>query len=180
MKKRVALTTLSLALSVLPLCAQMTTEAGMQGSVVFPQDDLRSAVGGRAGFNFGFHYSIDLQGGNELRPRIDFTRIDGGSFSASSLTSTTTVQGIGIGVDYLRYLEGRNRGLYGVAGLDLVWWNSDYRFGGSERKTAPSLMVGAGHRFNSAWSMEFTMDFSQFRASAGTASTLRAGALYKF
>jgi len=28
--------------------------------------------------------------------------------------------------------------------------------------------------------MEFTMDFSQFRASAGTASTLRAGALYKF
>jgi len=50
--------------AVLPLAAQ-DTEAGIQGGLVFPQNDLRSAVGGRTGFTFGFHGGIDL---GQFRP----------------------------------------------------------------------------------------------------------------
>jgi hypothetical protein len=170
---------LCLAAAALPLAAQ-ETEAGFQAALVFPQNDLRTAVGGRTGFTLGFHGGIDLQGGNELRPRIDYTRIDGGSFSLSALNSTTTVQAIGIGVDYLRFLEGRLRGSYAVGGLELNWWNTQYRFGGNDRETSPSLMIGVGHRFNSSISMEFNLDYGQFRPSVGSASSIKGGIFYHF
>jgi hypothetical protein len=169
-----------LSAGLVPLAAQEATEAGVQGALVFPQNDLRSAVGGRTGFTLGVHGGIDLQGGNELRPRIDYTRIDGGAFSLSSLDGSTTVQSMSVGADYLRYLEGQRRGLYGVAGVSLVWWNSDYRHGGSVRETSPTVMIGAGHRFNSAVSMEFNLDYGQFRPSQGSASSIKGGVFYRF
>jgi len=179
MKTPTLLATCCLAASFLPMSA-MDTEAGIQGSILFPQSDLRSAVGGRAGFQVGVHGAIDLQAGNELRPRIDYTRIDGGSFSLSSLSSTTTVHGVGLGLDYLGYLEGRRRGLYGVGGVSLVWWSSDLRFGGSTRETAPVVMAGVGHRFNASTAMEFSIDYGRFRPDAGTASSIKAGIFYRF
>jgi hypothetical protein len=147
---------------------------------VFPQQDLRTATGGRTGFSFGVHGAIDLQGGSELRPRIDYTRVDGGSFSLASLTSTTTVTGIGIGCDYLKYLEDRRRGLYGFGGVALTWWASDYRFDGTTRLTSPSLVAGVGHRFNSSVGMEFSVDFGQFRPHFGTYSNIKGGVSYRF
>ena len=179
MRTKMLLTFLCLATVMPPLAAE-PTEAGIQGALVFPQGDLRSAVNGRTGFSVGVHGAIDLQGGSELRPRIDFTRYDGGAFSLSSLSSSTTVEAVGVGVDYLRYLEGRRRGLYGVAGIELNWWNAQYRFSPSTRTTTPSLMLGAGHRFNSSVAMEFNVDFGQFRSSAGTASSIKGGVFYRF
>ena len=179
MKTTPLLVSVCRATSVLPLSAT-ETEAGIQGAILFPQSDLRSAVGGRTGFQVGVHGAMDLQGGSELRPRIDYTRIDGGSFSLSSLSSTTTVQGVGIGADYLRYVEGRRRGLYGVAGVSLVWWTSDLRFGGSTRTTQPMVMAGVGHRFNASVGMEFSLDYGRFRPDAGTASSIKAGMSYRF
>ena len=179
MRRKALAISLLLAAAVPPLPAE-PTEAGIQGSLVFPQQDLRSAVGGRTGFQVGVHGAIDLQGGSEARPRIDYTRIDGGSWSLSSLSGSTTVQAVSLGADYLRYFEGRRRGLYGVAGLGLSWWHSDERGGGSTHKTSPSLMVGAGHRFNSSVSMEFSVDFGQFRSSVGSASSIKGGVFYRF
>jgi len=179
MNKNALLTSLCLVVGMLPLSAQQT-EAGIQGSLVFPQSDLRSAVGARTGFEVGVHGAIDLQQGQELRPRIDYTRIDGGSFSLSSLSSTTTVSGISLGADYLCYLEQRRRGLYAVAGVGLVWWTSEYRFSGTTHETSPSLMIGAGHRFNTNVAMEFNVDLGKFRSTAGQASTIKAGIFYRF
>ena len=68
----------------------------------------------------------------------------------------------------------------GVAGIELNWWESQYRFRGSDRETSPSLMVGVGHRFNSSWSMEFNLDWGQFRSYVGTASDIKGGVFYRF
>jgi hypothetical protein len=170
-------TSLCLAAAALPVAAQQT-EAGIQGSLVFPQSDLRSATNGRVGFDIGVHGAIDLGGGSELRPRIDYTRIDGGSFSGSSFSGSTLVESLGIGADYLRYLEGRRRGLYAVGGVALVWWNAEYRHAGSERDTSPSLMVGVGHRFNANVAMEFNVDYGH--SAVGTASSIKGGVFYRF
>ncbi len=170
---------LCLAAGMLPLGAQQT-EAGIQGSLVFPQQDLRTATGGRIGFQVGVHGAIDLGGGNEIRPRIDYTRVDGGSFSLASLTSTTTVYGVGLGADYLRYLEERRRGLYAFGGVGLVWWYSQYRFAGSTRLTSPTASIGVGNRFNANWGMEFGLEVGQFRSSLGGYSSLKGGVWYRF
>ncbi|MDR3672072.1 MAG: outer membrane beta-barrel protein [Holophaga sp.] len=179
MRMKMLFPVLFLAAGMLPLAAQ-ETEAGIQGALVFPQSDLRSATDGRIGFTLGVHGGIDLQGGNELRPRIDYTRVDGGSFSLSSLKSTTTVQAVGIGVDYLYYLEHRRRGSYAVGGLELNWWEAQYRFRSSERETSPSVMIGVGHRFNASVAMEFNLDYGQFRPSMGSASSIKGGVFYRF
>lgn len=179
MNARTLLPILCLAVAAAPLAAT-ETEAGIQGSLVFPQQDLRTATGGRTGFSFGVHGAIDLQGGSELRPRIDYTRVDGGSFSLASLTSTTTVTGIGIGCDYIKYIEERRRGLYGFGGVALTWWSSDYRFDGTTRLTSPSLALGVGHRFNSSVGMEFSVDCGQFRSHFGSYSNIKAGVFYRF
>jgi hypothetical protein len=177
MRMKTLFPSLILATAMLPLAAQQT-EAGIQGSLLFPQSDLRSAVNGRVGFEIGVHGAIDLGEGNEVRPRIDYTRYDGGSFSASALSGSTLVEAIGIGADYLRYMEGRRRGLYAVAGIELNWWNAQYRHGGSERDTSPSLMVGVGHRFNSAVAMEFNIDSGH--SAVGTATAIKGGVFYRF
>jgi len=179
MRTKMLMTCLCLTGFLSPLTAQQT-EAGIQGSLLFPQSDLHSAVNGRVGFQVGVHGAIDLQGGSELRPRIDFTRLDGGSFSLSSGSSTTTIEAVGVGVDYLRYMEERRRGLYACAGIELDWWNVQYRFRNSDRETTPMLMVGVGHRFNSSTSMEFNLDYGQFRPSVGTASSIKGGVFYRF
>jgi hypothetical protein len=168
---------LILAVAVLPLSAQQT-EAGIQGSLLFPQSDLRSAVNGRVGFDVGVHGAIDLGGGSEVRPRIDYTRYDGGSFSVTALSGSTLVEAIGIGADYLSYFEGRNRGLYAVGGIALNWWNAQYRYQGSQRDTSPSVMVGVGHRFNSAVAMEFNVDYGH--SVVGTATSIKGGVFYRF
>jgi hypothetical protein len=179
MKRSALFVTLSLCAGLVPLAAQ-ETEAGIQALAVFPQDDLRAAVGGRTGFDVGVHSSIDLTGGSELRPRIDYTRIDGGSFSLSSLSSTTTISGIGVGADFLQFLNDQRRGPYVTGGLDLVWWTTQYRFSSSQREISPTLMLGAGHRFNSAISMEFNLDLGHFRPAVGQAADIRAGLFYQF
>ena len=179
MNSKALFVTLSLCAGLVPLAAQ-ETQAGLQALAVFPQDNLRSAVGGRTGFDVGVHSSIDLDGGSELRPRLDYTRIDGGSFSLSSLSSTTTVNGIGAGADFLQFLNEQRRGPYVTGGLQLVWWTTQYRFSSTQREISPSLMIGVGHRFNSAFSMEFNMDLGHFRATAGQAADIKAGLFYEF
>jgi hypothetical protein len=37
-----------------------------------------------------------------------------------------------------------------------------------------------GHRFNSSVSMEFNLDYGQFRPSVGVASSIKGGVFYRF
>jgi len=156
------------------------TEAGVQASLVFPQNALRTATDGSIGFQVGFQEGVDLGGGNEVRGRIDYTRVDGGSFHLSSLNSTTTVQGLGVGADYLRYLEDRRRGFYAFGGLALDWWFTHYRFTSGDRTTTPTLRLGIGHRFDSNFGVEFGADWGQFRSDVGSFTNLKAGVTYRF
>lgn len=170
---------LCLPAGVLPLAAQQT-EFGIQGLAAISEQALRSQIGSRPGFEIGVHEGIYLQNGQELRPRIDYTRFDNGSFSFSSLNSTTTVWGISAGADYLCYLEGGRRGLYGVAGLNLSWWTAYQRFAGSQRETSPSLLFGFGHRFNSNLAVEFEDEYGHFQPEAGSMNTFKGGVFYQF
>ena len=170
---------LALSMCALPLCAEGNA-FGCQGYLVVPESDLRAAVGGRLGFELGAHGAISLEGGAELRPRLDYTRLDGGAFSFSTLSSTTTVQGLSMGVDYVGYLDESLRGLFGVLGVNLGWWHTMNRFADDTRKTAPGILFGVGNRFNSALSLELDLNYGTFRSPAGAESSFNLGLLYRF
>jgi hypothetical protein len=192
MPLKLSMTVLLLAAGLAPLGAQdlgfqnpismfnYQSRIGIQGFLVSPQGDLRSAVDGRTGFQVGAHWSITYDGGGELRPRVDYTRFDGGSLSFSSTLSTTTLQGAGVGVDYLRYLDGSHLGFYAMAGASIAWWYASYRFQDNTQGTYPAAQVGIGHRFNQALSVEFNVGYGPFRPSMGAGDTVKLGAFYKF
>ena len=153
---------------------------GIQGFLVSPQQDLRSAVGGRPGFAVGAHWSFDMDNATELRPRLDYTRLDGGSFSFSNVTSTTTVQGVGFGADMLWYLDESRRGLYGALGANLCWWSYKNTFFGNSTTVSPSVLFGVGNRFSQSLSAEINVDYGRFRSGDGRESSIRLGLYYKF
>jgi hypothetical protein len=154
--------------------------AGVQAFVVLPQADLRNAVNGRAGFEVGVHASVGLDGDGEVRPRIGYTRLDAGSFSASSVSSTTTVQAISLGADYLVFARANRRGFYGAFGGSLAWWEVKNRFESSSRLTTLMAQAGPGFRFGEAFSVEADLEFGRFRPAAGTESAIKVGCFYLF
>ncbi len=177
----------SLVWGVVPLRAQDVLsgtspqiEMGFQGFLVFPQGDLRGSVNGKTGFQLGAHGSLGLAEASEWRPRLDYTRLDSGSFDLSSGPSTTTLQGVSLGLDYLGYLGASRRGVYGLAGANLAWWHGQDRDSGTTRELYPGLRAGAGNRFGQAFAMEVNLDLGRFRPSAGMATSLTLGAFYKF
>lgn len=185
---------LMLALGLAPLSAQDLglgspysswlfngrTSGGVQGLLVLPQAGLRSTVSGRSGFQVGVHAGVALDGNAELRPRIDYTRLDGGSFSVSDLDSTTTVQEVSLGADYMLFIDSTERGLYGVVGAGLAWWQVEHRFSDNTHQVAPAAMVGTGFRFNRTITVEVNAGLSQFRPVAGSENDIRAGAYFTF
>ena len=143
-------------------------EMGIQGFLVLPQGDLRRAVDGTDGLQLGVHGALGMAETGEWRPRIDYTRLDGGS-------SATTMQGVSLGLDYLDYFGAGRRGVYGFAGAKLTWWH-----GQTTRGTYPGLRLGAGNRFGQAFSLEANLDLGRFRDSSGTEASVSLGAFYKF
>ena len=179
MKTEVRAFLLGLSVCCLPLCADGNA-FGVQGYLVVPEGDLRTAVGGRLGLEIGAHGTIPVQAGSELRPRLDYTRMDGGAFSFSSLNSTTTVHGLGLGVDYVGYLDESNLGLFGAIGVNLTWWQTMNRFANNTEKTAPGVLFGIGNRFNASLSVELDLNYGTFRSPVGAESSFNLGLLYRF
>jgi hypothetical protein len=156
------------------------TQLGLHALLVSPQGELRTELDGRLGFQVGAHWLKDLQQGFQLRPRVDYSRYDGGAFSFSSATSTTTLQGLGVGADLLRYLDNSHLGLYTLAGVDLTWWNAQYRFNGNNQGTFPGLKAGLGHRFNHSVAVEFDADVAPWRPMMGAGDSIKFGVFYNF
>ena len=171
---------IALLLAAVPACADQT-QAGLQGAFVFPQNDLRTNADGAVGLTFGVHVSLDLQGGSELRPRLDYVQCDTKALHAITFSTTTfSAHGVGLGADYLRFFEERNRGLYGVIGAGVQWWSASDAAHGPTTETAPYVKAGAGFRFDSAVSAEITLDLGKFRTTAGTAGSVQLGLNYRF
>ena len=170
---------IALALA-LPAAAEQT-QAGLQAALVFPQNDLRANVDGTVGLTFGVNVLINLQGGNELRPRLDYTQCDTEALHAFALSTTArSVHGVGLGADYLRFVDGGRRGLYGLLGVGMNWWSASDPTYGNTTETAPYIHFGAGFRFDSRMAAEITYDLGRFRATAGTAGAIKAGVTYTF
>jgi len=167
-------------LMALPASAQHT-QAGVQASVVFPQSDLRTNAAGALGLDVGVHVVLDLQGGSELRPRLDYLQCDTEAFHAISFSSTTrTVHAVTLGVDYLRYFDQGNRGLYGVVGVGAQWWSASDAAHGDTHDFNPGISFGAGFRFNSSLAAEITYNIGKFRSNSGTAGSVQMGLNYRF
>ncbi len=153
---------------------------GVHGSVNLPQGDLKTALDSKAGFTVGGHLGVYLKDGHELRPRLEYTRYDGGSFSLTSVTFKNTIVALGFGGDYLYHLEGRHRGTYLLAGAGFQWWTVEPRQGDSTHENGLSLQAGAGYRFSPRVAVEAAYSTSRFRADQGRANAVTVGMSIRF
>lgn len=153
---------------------------GVHGSVNAPQGDLKTALDSKAGFTVGGHLGIYLENGHEVRPRVDYTRYDGGSFSMASMTYKNTVAALGLGADYLYHLHGSQKGPYLLAGLGFQWWTVEPEHQPTTHENGLSYQAGAGYRFNPTVAVEVAYSSSRFQADQGRANALTAGISIRF
>jgi hypothetical protein len=161
--------------------SQITKPAagGIQMALVVPEGDMRSSLNGRTGFSVGAHGGVPVGDGLEMRPRFDYTRLDGGSFSANSLDSTLTMEGIGLGADILAYGDKDRTGPYAFAGANLTMWYIKHRFDPDTKGVYPNISAGVGTRFTDSFSADLEFDYGRFRPGVGTLGAMRLVIYYR-
>ncbi|MBI4913929.1 MAG: outer membrane beta-barrel protein [Acidobacteria bacterium] len=159
-----------LPLAALALQAQEPTRYGIQGSLLFPTSDSTKEFTDKSmGFSIGAQSTWDLQKGQRLRGRVDYTvfsekSINGGfgfdQRSISGYTQSGKLTGISGGVDYLYFFEGKPLGWYLAGGLTLNAWKAEATYSGkrtgseSRSKTTPGIAGGVGWQFNKNLGLE--------------------------
>lgn len=153
---------------------------GVQGGLNIPVGDLSTALDGRLGISVGGHAGLFYGDGHELRPRVDYTRYEGGYFPVGNSLGKNTIEAFGLGADYVFYTDLRPRGLYLTMGLGYQWWTVDPRGLPSTHTGSLSVAAGAGFRFNRTFGLEGRFTTGQFRSSDGAANALQLVGTLRF
>ena len=153
---------------------------GAQAALCAPLGDLKTALDSNIGFTVGGHLGYYLEEGHEIRPRVDYTRYEGGSFSANSLSYKNNVSAFSFGADYIYYLEQRRQGFYVTGGVGCAWWTLDGRHVDTTHTNSATFQAGGGFRFNPTTAVELVYAPSRFRSGNGEAGSLQAGLSIRF
>lgn len=162
-------------LALLPL-APVVQAADLSGFgahvyTAFPRGDLGTSLDGNPAFDAGVHLTATSDGANYWRPRVDATFFPSAAEDADVKPSKT----LGLGCDYLRFLDPGARYVYGLAGLSIVRWN----FSDREARVKPGLRVGVGFRAQSRVAIEAQYEFASV-LPGWTSRTLQVGLLCSF
>jgi hypothetical protein len=175
--KYLALLPLALAL---PLAAQSTSRPtyGLSVQVDTPlgnlKDDTDKSVGGGASFLMQW----DLGGGNAVRPRLDLNLFNVSSYSPShsNYKESRNLTAVGLGVDYLYYLNGTPKGLYFTAGAGVTRWDLAYTtndrngnaystsYDSNKNTTSLNLAAGLGWQFTRVIGLEARFVHAPYKA----------------
>lgn len=127
--KLFAILPLAVALS-LPLAAQSTHRPsyGLSLQLNAPLGDLEADTDKTLGAGASFLMQWDLAGGHAIRPRFDVNLFNVSAFepSHSNYRESRDLSALGLGVDYLYYLNGTPKGLYFTAGAGVTRWDLSY------------------------------------------------------
>lgn len=158
-------------------------EFGAHGGLSIPTGDLSSQLDGRMGLAVGGHAGIYYGNGHELRPRVDYMFFQGGwhpdrtaplGFSKSKITQ------LGLGADWVYYMNTTPQGMFMVMGLAMQHWTVSEEAQPTQRKTSLGLAIGAGHRVNRNIALEGRYMLGNYQSTNGQAGALQAIASLRF
>ena len=154
---------LPLVLVITPLVGK-DVNFGCQVGIAMPQGDTKLAVGDQKGYTVGINVPIDFNGGNTLRPHLNYLT-NTGTQSGNYQSNDNTLATISLGVDWLYYVNKNLAGLYLVAGIGANYtkfdstYNSPYDllnsgYSVTRYGTAVAFNAGLGWQFSSKFGAE--------------------------
>lgn len=169
------------SLSLASVAMAQSFQPGIHGGLNIPLGDLGTAVDDRFGLTFGGHLGVYYGNGHELRPRVDYTRFNGGYFPAGGgRFDKNTISAWGVGADYLYYTEQRLVGPYLAMGLGYQWWDVSPRDSANHSNSAMSFAAGGGFRFNRTFAVEARFTTGQFQDTNGAANAIQVLGTMRF
>jgi opacity protein-like surface antigen len=174
-----AILPLAVALS-LPLAAQSTSHPsfGFSAQLNSPLGDLKDDTDKTLGAGASFLVQWDLPGGHAIRPRFDANLFNVSTYepSHSNYRESRTLSALGLGVDYLYYLNGTPKGLYLTAGAGVTRWDLSYTtsdkignsysssYDSNKNTTSLGLAAGLGWQFTRVIGLEARFMHSPYKA----------------
>jgi len=175
--KYLALLPLVLAL---PLAAQEHSRPtyGFAVQLNSPVGELKEDTDKNLGAGASFLIQWNLGNGHALRPRLDLNVFNVSQYepSHSNYRESRDLSAVGVGVDYLYYLNGTPKGLYVTAGAGVTRWDLSYttsdRVGNSfstsvdrnKNTTSLGLAAGLGWQFTRVIGLETRFVHSPYKA----------------
>jgi hypothetical protein len=177
--KSLALIPLTLALA-LPLSAQALGRPtfGFSAQLDGPLGNLKEDTDKTLGGGASFLVQWDFPGGHALRPRLDVNVFNVSTYepSHSNYRESRDLSAVGLGVDYLYYLNGSPKGVYFTGGVGVTRWDLSYttsdRAGNgfsssyerSKNTTSPGLAAGLGWQFTRVIGTELRLIHAPYKA----------------
>lgn len=151
---------------------------GLQGTLAFPQGDLKDGVDSKMGYGLGVHGTFAFDQ-HAIRPRLDYTL-----YSKRDLFPgfTTQVSSLNYGVDYLYFTQAKDQGLYLIGGASAVRWNikaEGFGMSESENTTKLGLSAGVGYQWNKTFGTELRYQTSSIDQET-TANNMFLSATVRF
>ncbi|WP_285570488.1 outer membrane beta-barrel protein [Geothrix limicola] len=176
---RFAIFPLAVALS-LPLAAQSTSHPsfGFSAQLNSPLGELKDDTDKTLGAGASFLVQWDFPEGHAIRPRFDVNRFNVSTYepSHSNYRESRDLTSLGLGLDYLYYLNGAPKGLYLTAGAGVTRWDLSYTtsdkigntFSSSrdttKNTTSLGLAAGLGWQFTRVIGLEARFLHSPYKA----------------
>ena len=168
---------------------------GFQVGIAMPQGDVKSAVGDQKGYTVGINVPIDFNGGNTLRPHLNYLTNrgtqDNGYQSNDNILAT-----ISLGADWLYYVNKSTAGLYFIAGIGANYTKFDSTFNSpgyilsdgystTRYGTAVAFNAGFGWQFSSKFGTELqynsaSPNLSSWQTSIHNVSNLTLSLMLRF
>lgn len=164
----------------LPLGAQESSRPtyGLSVQMNSPMGDLRDDTDKNTGLGASFLVQWDLGQGHALRPRLDVNIFNVSEYepSHSNYRESRNLNAVGLGLDYLYYLNATPKGLYVTAGLAVTRWDLSYTttdragstytssYDSSKNTTSFGAAAGLGWQFTRVIGLEARLVHSPYKA----------------
>jgi len=164
----------------LPLSAQASSRPtfGFSAQLNAPLGNLKEDTDKTLGAGVSFLVQWNLPGGHAIRPRLDLNAFNVSTYqpSHSNYRESRDLTAVGLGVDYLYYLNGTPKGLYLTGGLGVTRWDLTYTtsdragnnysssYDRSKNTSSLGLAAGLGWQFTRVIGLEGRFVHSPYKA----------------
>jgi opacity protein-like surface antigen len=151
-----------------PVSSAAEAHFGGQLTAVWPQSDLggKGWMDGKVAPSLGVHLLVDMEDGNALVPRLDYTLHSRSLNTVDNLKADRKADVWNLGVDYNYFFSGRaSEGFYLTAGLGYASAKFQIDDAGETyrpTKGAVAYALGAGYQFNPNLGLEVRYTASRF------------------
>ena len=155
---------------------------GVQGTISAPLSDLKAMTASETGYGAGLFADLQFAGGRTLRPRVDFIKYPGVTWSPAGWPQDYRQwSNSSIGLEYLHHPSGTSRGVYFSVGVAENHFYLKMTFNGVPDSSGVShLGFSVGVGFSGSTRFEPTLRYTETDIDGVKLAALNAGFAFRF